>query len=78
MSDKIKIANNAVPVHLRPNGLNPLGRLYQVLSDGVHTLSDEQCLNKAITLQECVKFLASELASRSEHREKFTSMVGKL
>lgn len=78
MSDKIKIANNAVPTHLRPDGLNPLGRLYQVLSEGVHTLSDEQCLDKARTLQECVKFLASELASRSEHREKFKSMVGML
>ncbi len=35
MSEKIKIANFALPGHLKPEGLNPLGRLYQVLSEGV-------------------------------------------
>ena len=33
LSDKIKIANTALPNYLVPDGLNPLGRLYQVLSE---------------------------------------------
>lgn len=78
MSEKIKIANIALPNHLKPNGLNPLGRLYQVLSEGVHSLSDAECLQKAKATSECLTFLISELASRAEQRARFKSLVGKL
>jgi hypothetical protein len=47
MTEKIKIANLVLPSHLKPDGLNPLGRLYQVLSEGVHSLSEAECLVKA-------------------------------
>lgn len=78
MSEKIKIANLALPSHLKPDGLNPLGRLYQVLSEGVHSLSEAECLTKAKATSECLTFLVSELASRQEHRARFKSMVGSL
>lgn len=78
MTEKIKIANRALPSHLKPDGLNPLGRLYQVLSEGVHSLSDPECLEKAKATSECLAFLVSELASRKEHRARFKSMVGRL
>lgn len=78
MSDKIKVANLALPSHLKPDGLNPLGRLYQVLSEGIHSLSEEDCLAKAKATSECLTFLVSELASRQEHRARFKSMVGRL
>ncbi len=78
MSDKIKIANLALPSHLKPDGLNPLGRLYQLLSEGVHSLPEEECLAKAKAASECLIFLVSELASRREHRNRFKSIVSKL
>lgn len=78
MSEKIKVANLALPSHLKPSGLNPLGRLYQILSEGVHSMSDEECLEKAKATSECLIFLVSELASRQEHRSRFKSMVGAL
>lgn len=78
MSEKIKIANLALPAHLQPDGLNPLGRLYQVLSEGVHSLSEQECLMKAKATSECLAFLVSELASRKEHRARFKSMVNQL
>ncbi len=78
MSDKIKIANNALPEYLKPDGLNPLGKIYGLLSEGVHSLSDEQCLTKAENLQACLCFLVTELASRKKNKESFKSMVGKL
>lgn len=78
MSEKIKIANNALPSYLQPDGLNPLGRLYQLLSEGVHSLSDEECLAKAKAASECLTFLVSELASRHEHRARFKSLIGGL
>lgn len=78
MSEKIKIANLALPGHLKPDGLNPLGKLYQVLSEGVHNLPEEECLKKAKATSECLAFLVSELASRKEHRARFKSMIGEL
>lgn len=78
MSDRIKVANLALPNHLKPDGLNPLGRLYQVLSEGVHSMSDAECLSKAKVTSECLAFLVGELASRKEHRNHFKRMVGKL
>lgn len=78
MSEKIKVANNAMPDYLTPSGLNPLGRLYQVLSEGVHKYSDEVCLERANTLQTCIKYLVSELASRKKNRESFKSLIGSL
>lgn len=78
MSDKIKIANSALPEYLIPSGLNPLGRLYQVLSEGVHNYSDESCLERAAAIQACIKYLISELASRKKNRESFKGLVGEL
>jgi hypothetical protein len=78
MSDKIKVANKALPDHLKPDGLNPLGKLYQLLSEGVHSMSDYECLERATNLKGCIKYLVSELASRKANREKFKSLVGNL
>ena len=78
MSEKIRIANTALPEYLSPSGLNPLGRLYQVLSEGVHSYSDEQCLERAKAVQACIKYLISELASRKKNRESFKGLVGSL
>ncbi len=78
MSEKIKIANHALPEYLKPDGLNPLGRLYQVLSEGIHNLSEEECLNKAKITSGCLAYLVSELASRKRRRTQFKSMVGGL
>lgn len=78
MSDKIKIANNALPEYLKPDGLNPLGTIYSLLSDGVHRLTDEECLVKAENLQACLSFLVAELASRKRNKESFKKMVGSL
>lgn len=78
MSDKIKIANRALPKYLIPQGLNPLGRLYQVLSEGIHQNTDLECLEKSEQVKECIRFLVSELSSRASHREKFKAVVSKL
>lgn len=78
MSSKIKLANKALPAHLKPDGLNPLGKLYQVLSEGVHNLPDQECLDKAKAMSECLAFLVSELASRKEHQARFKKLVAEL
>ena len=78
MNKRIEIANHALPKHLNPDGLNPLGRLYQVLSEGVHNFSEEECLKKAKETSVCLAYLVSELASRKKNRTRFKNMVGGL
>lgn len=78
MSEKISIANKSLPDYLIPDGLNPLGRLYQILSEGIHSLSDQECLERSNIVKECIKFLISELTSRTSHRKQFKHLVGKL
>ena len=78
MSDKINIANHALPKYLIPSGLNPLGRLYKVLSEGVHSYNDEECLEKAKAIQDCIKYLINELATRKKNRDGFKSLIGGL
>lgn len=78
MSEKISIANQALPDYLVPSGLNPLGRLYKVLSEGVHSYDDGECLERARAIQACIKYLISELAARKQNRESFKSLIGSL
>ena len=78
MKEKIKIANHVLPAYLNPDGLNPLGRLYKVLSEAVHNFPEEECLSKAKETSDCLAYLVSELASRKEHRARFKSTVGGL
>ncbi|MGJ8482953.1 hypothetical protein ACSFVZ_02890 [Pseudoalteromonas sp. SYSU M81236] len=78
MSDKISIANHALPDYLIPSGLNPLGRLYKVLSEGVHSYDDGECLERAKAIQACIKYLISELAARKKNRESFKNLIGGL
>jgi len=78
MSDKIKIANNALPDYLKPNGANPLGKLYGSLSDGVHSLDDNDCLQRSIAIKGCLIYLVSELSARNKNEQKFNDMIGKI
>lgn len=78
MKEKIKIANRALPDYLKPDGLNPLGRLYQVLSQGVHRLSEEECSKKARATSQCLEYLVSELTTRKRNRDRLKQMVGSL
>lgn len=78
MSDRIKIANKALPEHLKPDGFNPLGQIYGLLSDGVHSLSEEECLKKAEDIQACLEFLISELATHKKNKEEFKKRLNAL
>lgn len=43
--DKIGYAANALPKHLKPGGTNPLDRLHDLASEGMHHKSDDECLD---------------------------------
>lgn len=43
-SDKVDYAAGILPPHLRPGDHNPIERLHDITSDGVHAKSDEECI----------------------------------
>lgn len=71
MSEKISIANKALPSYLLISGHNPLGAMYKVLSEGVHSLSDEECLRRTETVQKCLEYIISGLATHKKSKEAF-------
>lgn len=66
----MKSVKDAIPESLRINGHNPLVLLYSALSEGVHELSDEECLARAqdvrVVLGELARRAASSLADDAE------------
>lgn len=50
MSNLIDILNNHLPKSLTQLGDNPIKLLYQQLSGGIHTFSENECLEKAETI----------------------------
>ena len=42
--DKISYAAKLMPPHLRPGGENPIDKLHDLASDGLHSKSEEECI----------------------------------
>lgn len=78
MGDKIQIANEALPTFLLVNGKNPLGRLYKTLSEGIHNLSDNDCLEKAKDVFEAITFILNTLAVYSANRKAYETSLKSL
>lgn len=74
-SDKIKIARDALPVFLQVNGCNPLGLLYKNLSEGIHGLSDSECLGKANAIYGAMTFILKTLAENSASRKEYEASL---
>jgi len=78
MSEKIRIANIAIPSSLNPDGLNPLGKIYKALSEGIHSRSESECLESATNLMESIRYLISELTERSKNRNQYLKITQKI
>jgi hypothetical protein len=46
---------------MRPGGRNPLADLYEAYSEGIHSLSDEECLEVARDVQAGLDYLLPTL-----------------
>jgi hypothetical protein len=75
MSENIKIAQNAIPRHLYFGDQNPFSILYACLSEGVHSLEDQECLEQAEDVLACLAFLVSSLYSRNLELEKYKDKI---
>ncbi len=71
-AEKIELVKDLLPSVLRPNGMNPLALLHSILSEGLHSQTDEQCLELAVEVREILTFLASQVAAASNASRAFS------
>jgi hypothetical protein len=79
--EKIALVKDLVPESLRPGNMNPLSLLHDSLSKGIHTLTDEECLEIASDIREVLTYLVERInlavqAKKSSHQ--FTESMKKL
>lgn len=73
--DKLKIAAQAIPGVLKPNGANPFQAMYDILSVGIHTQSEEDRLQIADDTREIFDYLFDRLRTEITDRAAFVSKV---
>jgi hypothetical protein len=73
--DKIRIAAQALPDSMKPGGANPLQTLYDLLSVGLHTQSDEECVQIADEIREVFDYLFDKLRTEIDDRQKFVAKI---
>src|SRR5207244_4004855 len=72
----IKEIKDALPSALFIAGHNPLTILYDVLSDGIHDLTDEECLTHARTVRTLLIALADRMSEISKDDAKVEQALG--
>lgn len=73
--DKLKVAAHAIPEVLKPHGANPFQAMYDILSVGIHTESEEECLQIADDTREIFDYLFDRLRTEIAERTAFVSKV---
>jgi len=76
--EKIKIVKDLLPATLRPAGQNPLALIHDVLSEGIHSKSDDECLELAEDLRIALTTLVQEVARHSQAQRDFTRAINRL
>lgn len=74
---KIELVKELLPSSLRPDGINPLDILHSMLSEGLHAETDENCLEYAEEIRECLIYLLNEVTQKRASAAQFTDRMKK-
>ncbi len=77
-AEKIELVKDLLPPILRPDGMNPLSLLHSTLSQGLHSETDEECLEKAVHCKEIIIFLIKQITESKQTGTQFTLSMRKL
>jgi len=75
---KLQIAATVIPASLIVDGVNPLAVLYDLVSAGLHDLTEEQCIAIADKTRTVFEFTFTHLRAEREKRKDFVATVKKL
>jgi hypothetical protein len=73
--ERLRIASEAIPRLMKPDGANPLAVLFDLSSAGLHSKPDQECLEIADEIREVFEYVFSRLRAEIEDR---TSMITKV
>lgn len=76
--DKIALVKDLLPPILIPERYNPLKTLYEILSVGIHELTDEECLENAQIIRDILNFLVGSILRRKKEQQEFSEGMKKL
>jgi len=76
--EKIDLVKDLLPISLKPDGINPLGVLHSALSEGLHSLSDEDCMEQAEIIRNILVFLVNQTIRMKNDSSIFTDGMRKL
>jgi hypothetical protein len=74
----LDMAKDAMPESLLINGHSPLKLLYRALSDGIHNLSDEECLGYASSVRVVLGELSDRLSQALKDEVEITNALNRL
>jgi hypothetical protein len=77
-SEKIALVKDLLPPSLEIEGMNPLGILHSSLSEGLHSNSDQECLEYAEAVRESLIYLSSQVFETRTRKTAFTTKMRKL
>lgn len=77
-SKALEIAKSAIPESLLINGYNPLKLLHSALSDGIHNMSDEDCLAYASSIRIVLGELSDRLSQALKDEAELTHALSRL
>ena len=75
---KLKLASTVLPASITPDGANPLGILYDLVSEGIHDLSEERCIEVADRTRDVFEFTFTHLRAETTGRQSFVAKVKEL
>jgi hypothetical protein len=75
---KIELVKDQLPSILKPDGINPLDILHAAISKGLHSKSDEECTELAVSIRESLIFLVNQVLEHKSAARVFTENMRKI
>src|SRR5205823_3425555 len=76
--DKVEFAATILPPHLRPGGHNPFDILHDLPSEGIHALSEAECIEIFDRIRHTFEHLFKNLTFNSEETKMYLRDLSQL
>jgi hypothetical protein len=73
--DKIGYAAGILPKHLRPGGINPIDKLHDLASDGIHHRNEEECIEIFDSCKTAFEYVFRELDVQIEDAKAYIASL---
>jgi hypothetical protein len=75
--ERLRLASEAIPSTMKPDGANPLAAIHGLLSNGLHAKSEQECLEIADEIRDVFECVFARLHAEIEDRETMVAKIEK-